>query len=246
MTRAKSKSEQEEARALELLDGTTILLVEDLDIVRTSLRRLFTSSARVLEAGTVAQGIAAGGAALPGLDLAIVDLGLPDGSGWKVIEKLHARDPVLRFLVVSGLRDTDPPESVSPDLLDTILFVDKPTSRRQLLAAAAYACHFSRRERRGARDPDGSAGDDPALDASPPPELDVDPRIRHDALSHRESQAMRGCVLGLTNEQIAEQLGLSISSAKKYVSSGLKKLGVTSRYEVHWAVERDREDRRGE
>lgn len=244
MTQARAKSQQEEARALELLQGATILLVEDLEIVRTSLRRLFTSALRVIEAGTVEQGVAAGRQTLPGLDLAIVDLGLPDGSGWDVITALHATDPSLRFLVVSGRHDTDPPEGFLPGLFDRILFVDKPTSGTQLLAAAAYARHLVQREREGAES--GTTSGQPAAASQPPLEADAHRRVRHEGLSHRESQAMRGCVLGLTNEQIAEQLGLSISSAKKYVSAGLKKLGVTSRYEVHWAMEREHEDGRRE
>jgi DNA-binding NarL/FixJ family response regulator len=246
MTQARSSPGQEEARALELLDGATILLVEDQEIVRTSLGRLFSSAFRVIEACSVEQGIGAGREALPGLDLAIVDLGLPDGTGWDVITALHASDPSLRFLVVSGQRDTEPPEGFSPELFDRILFVDKPTSGPQLLAAAAYARHFVRQAREGVGSPAGTTNERPAADASPPPEPDVNRRVRHEGLSHRESQAMRGCVLGLTNEQIAEQLGLSISSAKKYVSSGLRKLGVTSRYEVHWAVERGHENERRE
>jgi DNA-binding NarL/FixJ family response regulator len=161
-----------------------------------------------------------------------------------VITALHASDPSLRFLVVSGQHDTDPPEEFEPELFDRILFVDKPTSGSQLLAAAAYARHFVRRAREGAE----SVGQDgqPAVDSPLPPEPDARRRLGHEGLSHRESQAMRGCVLGLTNEQIAEQLGLSISSAKKYVSAGLKKLGVTSRYEVHWAMERKGENGRRE
>jgi DNA-binding NarL/FixJ family response regulator len=240
MTLVRANSGQEEARALELLEGTTLLLVEDLEIVRRSLRRLFTSSLRVIEASTVEQAIAAGREALPGLDLAIVDLGLPDGSGWDVITALHASEPSLRFLVVSGQQDTDPPEGFAPELFDRILFVDKPTSRSQLLAASAYARHFVRQEREEADS--GATNGQPTAGAPPPPEPDDHRWLRHEGLSHRESQAMRGCVFGLTNEQIAQQLGLSISSAKKYVSAGLRKLGVTSRYEVHWAIGRVHED----
>jgi DNA-binding NarL/FixJ family response regulator len=220
---------KQEARAREILEGATVLLVEDEDLPRRGWCRYIGRTLRILEAVDVAHAMLVGRSALSDLDLAMVDLALPDGSGWEVIVELHALDPTLRFLVVSGLEETGPPEDLQQDLIDRLLFVDKPTSPAQILAAMAYAYHCVQQER-GARD--GS-------DAPERPDVERCPK--HEKLSHRESQAMRGCVQGLSNQEIAEQLGVAFSTARKHVSAGFSKLKVSSRQEVARAIERDRE-----
>jgi DNA-binding NarL/FixJ family response regulator len=231
---------EEEALARELLGNATLLLVEDMDGPRRALRRYFGDALHLVEASSVAEGIASGRMALPDLSVVMTDLGLPDGSGWQVIAVLFAFDPTLRFLVISGLRDTDPPDGLPAGVIDRILFVDKPMSGDVLLAAAAYADRLVWKERRAR----AKAAGIPVEGAPVPPGRPARPKIArrpdHPALSHRESQAMRGCMLGLTNEQIAEQLGIAFGTARKHVSAGLKKLHVTSRRAVKDALDRDR------
>jgi len=195
---------------------------------------------QLVEASNVAEGIANGRMALPDLSVVMADLDLPDGSGWQVIAVLHAFDPTLRFLVISGIQDTDPPDGLPAGVMDKILFVDKPTSGAVLLAAAAYVDRLVWKERRAC----AKAAGFPVERVPVPPGSTLRPKIErrpdHPALSHRESQAMRGCMLGLTNEQIAEQLGIAFGTARKHVSAGLKKLHVTSRRQVRAAIDRDR------
>jgi DNA-binding NarL/FixJ family response regulator len=182
----------------------------------------------VHEAGSLAKALACGRRARSDLDLAMVDLDLPDGSGWRVILVLHALDPTLRFLVISGLEDTDPPKPLSPELRERVLFLDKPTCEHRLLVTAAYACRCVRQDR-GLRDPSDA-----------PFKPRIERRPKHEKLSLREAQAMRGCAQGLTNSEIAEQLGISFSTAVKYVGRGIGKLGVTSRHDVAAAIAHDR------
>jgi len=221
-------ADEQEARAREILGGVTVLLVEDVDLTRRMLRRYFGAGFRLIEAASVSEAVDAGRSALPQLHVVMVDLGLPDGSGWQVVAELCASDPTLRFLVVSALEDTDPPPGIPAEILQRVLFVDKPTSGRELLAVAAYAYHLVRQDR-------GGGG------GSTPPEPQVDRLPKHGGLSHRELQAMRGCIKGLTNREIAEQLGIAFSTARKHVSAGLEKLQVTSRRDVARALDRDRE-----
>jgi DNA-binding NarL/FixJ family response regulator len=191
------------------------------------VRTYFGAELRLIEATSVDEAIAAGRSALPDLHVVMVDLGLPDGSGWQVVAELHACDPTLRFLVVSALEDTDPPAGIPAELLQRVLFVDKPTSGRELLAVAAYSYHLVRQDR-------GGGG------STVPPEPQVDRLPKHDGLSHRESQAMRGCMMGLTNQEIGEQLGIAFGTARKHVSAALEKLDVTSRDDVARALDGDR------
>jgi NarL family two-component system response regulator LiaR len=51
-------------------------------------------------------------------------------------------------------------------------------------------------------------------------------------LSQRECQVLSLLADGLTNEQIAQQLGISVSTAKHHVSKILEKLDVSSRTEA--------------
>lgn len=232
---------EEEALARELLGDATLLLVEDMDRPRRALRRYFGHVLRLIEASNVAEGIERGRSALPDLSVVMTDLDLPDGLGWQVIAVLHAYDPTLRFLVISGIQDTGPPDDLPAEVIDRTLFVDKPTSGGELLAAAAYVNHLVLKDRQAGKETTGSREGRSLI---PPGSLwrpEIERRPEHPALSHRESQAMRGCILGLTNEQIAEQLGIAFGTARKHVSSGLKKLRVTSRRQVRAAIDRDRE-----
>lgn len=233
---------EEEARARELMGAATVLLVEDMDRPRKALCRYLGGELRLVEATNVSEGIARGRSALPELSVVMADLSLPDGSGWEVIAVLHAYDPTLRFLVISGIQDTDPPEDLPEELLEKVLFVDKPTSGSEIIAVAAFAYHLVEQDRE-ARDRAAGRAAPPAPTAALSRPT-IARRPDRNGLSRRESQAMRGCMLGLTNEEIAEQLGISFSTARKYVCAGLKKLRVASRHQVKAAMERGR--RRGE
>jgi DNA-binding NarL/FixJ family response regulator len=60
---------------------------------------------------------------------------------------------------------------------------------------------------------------------------------QHD-LSPREGQVLRLIAHGLSNQEIAEQLSLSINSIKTYIRSAYTKIGVTSRAQgVAWSMD---------
>lgn len=61
------------------------------------------------------------------------------------------------------------------------------------------------------------------------------------ALTTRQKQVLGSMAIGLTNAQIADQLGLSESTVKSHLSSAFTKLGVASRAEAA-ALIRDRVD----
>jgi DNA-binding NarL/FixJ family response regulator len=56
-------------------------------------------------------------------------------------------------------------------------------------------------------------------------------------LSHREADIVRLVVTGLSNQEIADQLYLSINSVKTYIRSAYRKIGATSRAQaVVWGM----------
>jgi len=226
-----------------MLERATVLFVEDMDLPRRGFCRYFGDTMRVIQAASVREAVSLGCSALGELDVVIADLGLPDGSGWEVISTLHACDRTLRFLVVSMLEDTAPPRGTSERLLRQILFVDKPTSGAELLSVAAYAYYLVWRERGSGDDLAASLHDGAREDAVALATAEDHRRPDHSELSYRQSQVTRGCMLGLTNDEIAEQLGITFGTVKTYVSAALRKLRISSRHEVKWAIGRDR--RRG-
>jgi signal transduction histidine kinase/CheY-like chemotaxis protein len=83
--------------------GETVLVVDDLAPVRSASARVLRAHRyQVLEAHGVADGVRVA-AAHPGrIDLALLDVGLPDGSGREVADALARSRPGLRVLYTSG------------------------------------------------------------------------------------------------------------------------------------------------
>jgi DNA-binding response OmpR family regulator len=81
----------------------TVLLVEDEEVLRDILRRnLEARQYRVRTAGTAAEAMAAVATAPPAVML--LDINLPDHSGWDVLRELRARGQRVRTVVVSAVQ----------------------------------------------------------------------------------------------------------------------------------------------
>jgi DNA-binding NarL/FixJ family response regulator len=81
---------------------TQVLLVDDHPIVREGFSALLSRESDIevsAEAGSVREALDQVRRSVP--DLAIIDVGLPDGSGTVLIRQLHARYPELPMLVAS-------------------------------------------------------------------------------------------------------------------------------------------------
>src|SRR5438874_11859274 len=66
-----------------------------------------------------------------------------------------------------------------------------------------------------------------------------------DVLTPRQWEVLRLVREGLSNEEIARRLGISVDGAKFHVSEILSKLGVSTRAEAaRWDVERERQTTR--
>jgi DNA-binding response OmpR family regulator len=82
-----------------------VLLVEDEPILRTSIRRnLERRGIGVTEAGTVGEALASARGERP--DLLVLDINLPDGSGWDFLRELQASGSVPPTVVMSAARVT--------------------------------------------------------------------------------------------------------------------------------------------
>ena len=80
-----------------------LLVVDDQAFFRETIAEMFDGEAglRVSQAASLAEARAI----LDGVDIAIVDLGLPDGSGAELIHELHAVNPDATVVVFSASVD---------------------------------------------------------------------------------------------------------------------------------------------
>jgi DNA-binding response OmpR family regulator len=147
-----------------------ILVVDDDKSIRESLKK-------VLEAAGYEVALAAGGleAAVrfePGqFDLLVLDLVLPNQSGWDVFERLTTQRPLVPVIIITGLPNQHstaelagagalfekPIEPIA--LLQTIaeLLAESPRTRLERLCGVVQATKYVRAERVGAEVPGGDS-----------------------------------------------------------------------------------------
>ena len=191
---------------------TRIALVDDYEIVRAGLRVLLATEpdlAVVAEYGTCVEALTE--LPLAAVDVAVVDVRLPDGDGIDLCAALTAVAPDLRCVVLTAYAD------------DAAL----------LRAAAAGVAAFVRKDAdggallRAVRDvAAGGSSLGPRFAATP----GARPRAADDGrLTAQERRVVALVTEGLTNRRIGERLGLSEKTVKNYVSNVLSKLGMSRR-----------------
>lgn len=209
-----------------------ILIIEDDGIVRASLIERIEREADMEVVGE-ANCLAAAHEVLrqtAGLvDVVLVDLGLPDGSGLDVIRTVRSRDDATKVLVftVFGDRQTISDalsvgadgfilkDSGATDLANAIRAANEggvpisPKAAAQLL-----------REFRAAS---------PALPAEPAPET---PTANDYGLTMRERETLETLARGFTQREAAEILGVSPHTIVSHVKAIYQKMAVNSRSEA--------------
>jgi len=110
----------------------SILLVEDDEVVRTSMCfALESAQVRVVEAGSVAEGLSRFNETP--VDVVVIDLHLPDGTGYDLARWLWLQHPHLPLVMISSDLGTDPPGSRAHNRRMTTLA--KPFSASTLIDA---------------------------------------------------------------------------------------------------------------
>ena len=206
-----------------------ILLLEDLPEIRAWLRKLvlqvfpdsqISESARVHDAISLVQAVK--------FDLALVDLGLPDGSGVDVVTKLRDIQPEAQSVVVT-IHDDDEhlfpalqagafgyilkeqPRELITEQLQRISQGEPPLSPS---IARRVMAHFS---------------------AKAKPQANSIPNV---SLTDRESEVLLRVAKGYTLPEIGVQLGLSRHTIADYVKQIYRKLNVSSRAEAALEAQR--------
>lgn len=204
---------------------TSLLIVEDLKETRTWLaeiaRAAFTDC-QVVEAASVREGTSR--LETGAFDVALIDLGLPDGSGLEVLRRVRQLQPDATCIVTTVMGDDasivgalaagaqgyllkeQPRELLVRQLTDTVQGIPalSPSVARRIME------HFRR---------------------TGPNTEDVD-------LTAREREVLALVGRGLRNSEVAVALQLSEHTVAGYIKSIYRKLDISSRAEASWHAAR--------
>ena len=214
----------------------TILLLEDLPEIRAWLRALVMQvfpGSTVVESARVHDALQQ--VAAQRFDLAMIDLGLPDGSGVKVVQALREAQPDAQSVVVT-IHDDD---HLFPALqAGAYGYLLKEQPREQLMEhlqrisqgepplspsiARRMISYFSAQANR------------PALQ----PQQTQDSLMPNVQLTEREREVLLRVAKGFTLPEIGVQLGLSRHTIADYVKQIYRKLNVSSRAEAALEAQR--------
>ena len=209
----------------------TILLLEDLPEIRAWLRKLVLQvfpDSQISESARVADALALVTAVK--FDLALIDLGLPDGSGVDVVTRLRDVQPETQSVVVT-IHDDD--EHLFPALQAGAFGYILKEQARELITEQLQRI---------------SQGEPPLspsiarrvmayFSAKAKPQV-APSNLPHVSLTDRESEVLLRVAKGYTLPEIGVQLGLSRHTIADYVKQIYRKLNVSSRAEAALEAQR--------
>jgi DNA-binding NarL/FixJ family response regulator len=201
-----------------------LLIADDHEVVRSGLKVLFEGT-EIEVVAAVATGDEAVKYALEhDLDVALLDIRMPEGDGLTALGRIKLDKPDLAVLMLSTF---DNPTYIARSVaLGACGYLLKACSRDDLLkairAAATGESAWTRDELRR------------VTGALATPRLAADVEV---PLTQRESEVLRQLACGLTNKEIAAALHISYETVKEHVQHILRKIGVSDRTQAAvWAV----------
>ncbi|HKP88493.1 MAG TPA: PAS domain S-box protein [Thermoleophilaceae bacterium] len=204
-------------------DGETrVLLVEDHVAVREAMAHAMSEEPGVVVAGQ-AGSLEEARRMLRDVDVAVLDLGLPDGFGADLIADLRSANPRCQALVLSAALDhgaiaqavdrgaAGVLEKTAP-LQEVVAAVKKLRAGQTLLPPSEVRelLKFAREEQ----------------------ERERLARLGADALTSREREVLQLLANGLNTQQISERLHISTRTHRNHVAGILRKLGVHSQLQA--------------
>jgi two-component system response regulator NreC len=203
----------------------SVLVVEDQTMVRELLVlacRQAMPQATVRAAGTGQEALRACREAIP--ELVILDLVLPDGDGLDFLKQIFAIAPAAKVIALSSHIDEFMLHRALSSRVHGILDKNEQPLRvlheaiASVLAGQRYLSSLVQQLRASVR---------------------ADPTAFDKILSEREQEVLRLVGDGLTNEQIAAQLSISVSTAKHHRLNLMAKLDMHSTPQlIRYAIEK--------
>jgi DNA-binding NarL/FixJ family response regulator/signal transduction histidine kinase/PAS domain-containing protein len=205
---------------------TSLLLVEDHASFRDAATAVFEREPGfevVGHAGSLAEARRMIDNGTPAADVAIIDLGLPDGYGGDLIKDLHGKNPQTQALVVSGNLDraevARAVESGAAGVLhksvgmDDVVDAVRRVGAGEMLMPLEEVVELLRL-------------------AGHQKEEKREARQAVARLTPREIEVLRVLAEGLDGKEIAERLGISGKTERNHMASITEKLGVHSRLQA--------------
>ncbi|MBP7452711.1 MAG: response regulator transcription factor [Ottowia sp.] len=200
-----------------------MLVVEDEPLIRQRLQDVLLGLGYTPDVLNFAESMAQARACMAEgpMALALVDLGLPDGSGIDLIREWRAADPALPILVISAWSTEDAilaalRAGATGYVLKERDDLEVSISIRSVLRGGAPIDPFIARRII-------------AELQAPTPASSPTPAQLEEPLSARELQILRQVADGMSNREIAEQLHLSRHTVECHVKHVYRKLAVNSR-----------------
>jgi RNA polymerase sigma factor (sigma-70 family) len=201
-----------------------VLVADDHEIVRHGLKSVFKDSeiSIVGEATDAAEAVTLTSEQRP--DVVTLDVRLGAGDGLDAIKAIREANPDTRIVMLSSFDSpTYIARAVSAGASDYVL---KTASRKDLIEAVTNAA----RGLPPARSGEFRRISRSMANKSLPDDIDV-------PLTPRETQVLRLVAMGLSNQEIADSLEISIETVKEHVQNLLRKLSVGDRTQAAvWAI----------
>ncbi len=212
------------------ITGMKVLVVDDHALIRDALRGVLAElrpGVSVLEAADCKQAITLVETHAD-LELIFLDLGLPDGDGFEVLESLRASNPAIGIVVLSATKDRD---SVTRALrLGAVGFIPKSGTRPVMLGAIQLILAG------GIYVPPEVLG---PLESALPAAAENQHRTATKpvapadlGLTARQIDVLALMMQGKSNKAICRELDIAEQTVKTYVTAILKALSVANRTEV--------------
>jgi DNA-binding NarL/FixJ family response regulator len=180
-----------------------VLLVEDHAAVRQAIAAMIEREPDFNVVGQTGSLKEARGM-LQEIDVAVVDLGLPDGYGGDLIKELSEVNPRAQALVLgAGLDRTETARAIERGAAGTL---DKTAQLDEVVELLRFAGKQREREHQD--------------------------RAAIDRLTPREVEVLRALAAGLDSQAIADRLYISVRTERNHVASILAKLGVHSQLQA--------------
>ena len=202
-----------------------VLILEDIAETRDWLRAILQEAYGEVDVETAAMLREARAMVDDGYDLALLDLGLPDGSGLDLLRIMKARHPGTLCVVTTVMGDDATVVAALSAGADGYLLKENPASVliRQLQQILDGVPALSPSIARRIMDHFRLTG----------PASDEDVR-----LTDRETEVLGLIGRGLRNAEVAKELGIAESTVAGYIKDVYRKLGISSRAEAAWHASR--------
>ncbi len=201
-----------------------LLVADDHEVIRTGLASLLAGSEIeiVAEAASGKETVKKAEESRP--DVILLDIRMPDGDGLATLEKLRAKVPESRVVMLSTY---DNPTYIARAVaLGASDYVLKGSTREALIETITSAAQGESPSRSGElRRVAGAMKIRQVIDDDDVP------------LTQRETQVLRHVALGLSNKEIGRSLEISVETVKEHVQNILRKIAVSDRTQAAvWAV----------